>query len=102
MSANKKSKLIRTKSGQVDPFDRAYTVDGDVTWKKVCKAPERRYTIQGDDSGHEYFVEVGMEGEFECWLSTFEDNIAEENYEGHDYEKNRIDGRFTFTDPRNE
>jgi len=25
---------------------------------------------------------------------------AEENYEGHDYEENRIDGLFTFTDPR--
>ena len=64
------------------------------------KKTEQRYRITGDDSGHEYFIEVGMEGEFELWLQTFEDPIAEENYEGHDYDKNRIDGNFTFTDPR--
>lgn len=61
--------------------------------------PPKRYSIQSDGD-HEYFVEVGMEGEFEAWLATFEDSVSEENYEGHDYEKNRIDGCFTFTDPR--
>lgn len=62
----------------------------------------QRYCIMGDDSGHEYFVEVGMEGEFSEWLHAEypepEDKIYP--YSGHDYEKNRIDGRFTFTDPR--
>ena len=62
---------------------------------------EKRYSIHSDDSGHEYFVEVGMEGEFEAWLEA-ETAYEHVGYEGHDYEKNRIDGRFTFTDPRNE
>ena len=68
----------------------------------VMRAPQRprRYSIQRDESGHEYFVEVGMEGEFEGWLEWSE--YGDGDYQGHDYEKNRIDGRFTFTDPRNE
>ncbi len=60
---------------------------------------ERRYSIQSDGN-HKYFVEVGMEGEFQAWVDAeYESSIP---YEGHDYEKNRIDGRFTFSDPRNE
>lgn len=62
----------------------------------VDKKP-RRYSIQWDDSGHKYFVEVGMEGEFERWLQA---EIEGLEYNGHDYENNRIDGTFTFTDPR--
>jgi len=58
---------------------------------------ERRYQIQGDNDGHEYFVEVGMEGEFEKWIESEENGT---DYEGYDYEKNRIDGHFTFTDLR--
>ena len=60
----------------------------------------RRYQIQGDGSGHKYFVEVGMEAEFEQWLESETGYEDEKPYNGHDYEKNRIDGRFTFTDPR--
>lgn len=68
----------------------------------VMRAPQRprRYSIQSDGDGHEYFVEVGMEGEFQAWVDAEYESSIE--YEGHDYEKNRIDGRFTFTDPRNE
>ena len=72
--------------------------------QRSAKVAERRYSIQGDDSGHDYFVEVGNEGEFENWVQA-EFDVADEGesyYVGHDYEKNRIDGRFTFTDPRNE
>jgi len=39
-----------------------------------------------------------MEGEFERWMESFEDPDIE--YVGNDYDKNRIDGLFTFTDPR--
>jgi hypothetical protein len=60
---------------------------------------EQRYCITSDGD-HEYFIEVGMEGEFERWLAAEIENYADLGYEGHDYEKNRIDGRFTFTDPR--
>ncbi len=62
--------------------------------------PPRRYSIQSDGD-HKYFVEVGMDGEFEAWVET-EINGETGKYYGHDYQKNRIDGRFTFTDPRNE
>jgi Fe-S cluster assembly iron-binding protein IscA len=62
------------------------------------KTPERRYSIQSDGDGHEYFVEVGMEGEFQAWVDAEYESSIE--YEGYDYKKNRIDGRFTFTDPR--
>ncbi len=61
----------------------------------------KRYRIIGDESGHEYFVEVGMEGEFENWLVA-ETEYENARYAGHDYNANRIDGRFTFTDPRND
>jgi hypothetical protein len=89
MSRSKQSRPGRLRSGQ-----------------RSTKPAERRYSIQSDDSGHDYFVEVGNEGEFEQWLQA--DFDAEESgqdegyYEGHNYEENRIDGRFTFTDPRNE
>src|SRR5579859_6337466 len=43
----------------------------------VNREEPQRYSIQSDDSGHEYFVEVGMEGEFERWLA------AEDSYGGH-------------------
>lgn len=66
----------------------------------VALAQAPRYRIMSDDSGHEYFVPVDEETWFEGWLLTFEDDVIEENYAGPDYEKNRIDGNFTFTDPR--
>jgi hypothetical protein len=71
--------------------------------QRLAKQAERRYSIQSDGD-HDYFVEVGMEGEFEHWLSAEENHglRTEIGYSGHDYEENRIDGRFTFTDPRNE
>jgi len=64
------------------------------------KASEQRYRIMGDGSGHKYFIPIDQEEEFEGWVASFEDATAEENYEGPDFEANRIDGTFTFTDPR--
>lgn len=63
-----------------------------------------RYRIMGDDSGHEYFVPTDQEEIFELWLKTFEDGWDEEYnvYDGPSFEANRIDGRFTFSEPRNE
>ena len=66
-------------------------------YPNASTAPVRRYSIQSDGD-HEYFVEVGMEGEFQAWVDAEYESSIE--YVGHDYEKNRIDGRFTFTDPR--
>jgi hypothetical protein len=63
------------------------------------KKTERRYRITSDDVGHEYFLKVGMEGEFELWLAA-EAGRNDEPYTGHDYNGNRIDGCFTFTDPK--
>jgi hypothetical protein len=58
----------------------------------------KRYKIMADNSGHEYFIPVSQESEFEAWVEQTE-NGEETNF---DFEENRIDGRFTFTDPRNE
>jgi hypothetical protein len=55
----------------------------------------------GDDSGHEYFIPVEQEKMFEAWVAA-EEAYEEVGYEGEDFEANRIDGRFTFTDPQNE
>jgi hypothetical protein len=54
--------------------------------------PPQRYRLMGDDSGHEYFVPVGKEQEFDKWVSEESGEI--------DFSQNRIDGRFTFIDPR--
>jgi hypothetical protein len=58
-----------------------------------------RYCIWSDDSGHDYFIKVGEEKLFETWVAAAEN--YDQDYEGPDFEENRIDGRFTFTDPRN-
>jgi len=62
------------------------------------KAPQR-YRIMGDDSGHDYYVPVELEEKFEEWANSFEEG-TEDEYEGPDFQENRIDGHFTFTDPR--
>jgi hypothetical protein len=67
----------------------------------AAPAPQR-YRIMGDDSGHEYFIPVDDEGMFEAWVAYTEEVHADLGYDGEDFEENRIDGRFTFTDPRNE
>lgn len=61
----------------------------------------QRYRIIGDDSGHDYFIKVGDEELFESWVKS-EEAYEDVGYEGPDFSENRIDGRFTFTDPRNE
>lgn len=63
---------------------------------------ETRYTIRGDNDGHKYFIPVGEENAFDAWVLE-EETIGEvvSSY-GLQYNDNRIDGRFTFTDPRNE
>jgi hypothetical protein len=60
-----------------------------------------RYRVLSDDSGHEYFVQIKDEDVFYRWVAA-EGGYAEDGYEGPDFEENRIDGRFTFTDPRND
>ena len=60
--------------------------------------PPQRYRIMSDNSGHEYFIKVEDEKLFEAWVEATE--ADETDYEGPDFDENRIDGRFTFTDPR--
>lgn len=60
---------------------------------------EIRYVIRGDDSGHDYFVPVGLEKAFEEWVD-WTANYQDGPYTGPDFDENRIDGRFTFTDPK--
>lgn len=64
----------------------------------IEKPVAQRYCIVGDDSGHEYFIPVGQEEAFEEWVEAAEN--YDQDYEGPDFEENRIDGHFTFTDPR--
>lgn len=56
-----------------------------------------RYFIDSDNSGHEYYVPVSRREDFDKWSQLPEDD--EEGWETPDY-ATRIDGRFTFTDPR--
>ena len=56
-----------------------------------------RYFIGSDNSGHEYFVPVSRREEFDEWAQLPEDDEA--GWETPEY-ATRIDGRFTFTDPR--
>lgn len=64
---------------------------------------QQRYRIMGDNSGHKYFIPVEQEGMFEAWVKcNGEENYADRGYRGPDFNANRIDGRFTFTDPKNE
>jgi hypothetical protein len=58
----------------------------------------QRYSICGDNSGHDYFIPVEQVDEFYKWAEAGED---EESYiDLSKYDDNRIDGKFTFTDPR--
>lgn len=56
-----------------------------------------RYFVGSDNSGHEYFVPVARREEFDEWAQLPEDDEA--GWETPEY-ATRIDGRFTFTDPR--
>ena len=60
--------------------------------------PVQRYKICGDDSGHEYFIPVEQVDEFYAWVESTEDYVN--HWEGREFDDNRIDGTFTFTDPR--
>jgi hypothetical protein len=57
----------------------------------------QRYTICGDDSGHEYFIPVEEVKAFYTWV---EAGPYWDGYEGPEFDDKRIDGTFTFTDPR--
>lgn len=56
-----------------------------------------RYFIGVDNSGHQYAVPVAKENEWQAWCDLPEDDEA--GWEPPEYAI-RIDGRFTFTDPR--
>lgn len=56
----------------------------------------KRYCIQSDGD-HEYFIPTDRVTEFELWVAAVE---ADKQYYGFDWTGNRIDGRFTFTNPR--
>lgn len=58
---------------------------------------EQRYRLLNDDDGHRYFIPVGSESTFRAWVDSSYENVG---YEGPDFSENRIDGRFSFTDPR--
>ena len=94
MSREERKAFMKAIAGKIPAEGRA--VVGSFKDVVYVKEEPRRYAIHSDGD-HKYFVEVGMEGEFEAWIDSELGNCL---YQGHDYEKNRIDGRFTFTDPR--
>jgi hypothetical protein len=78
---------------------RAFIKEKIAECKTGCKHAEiPRYCIMSDDSGHEYFVPVDHTDDFNSWVEATEEDALD--YIGPDFEANRIDGRFTFTDPR--
>ena len=86
-------KRLATRKAPADITNTRFASPTDVA---LAQAP--RYCIMSDDSGHEYFVPVGQDKDFEKWVSYSDYYI--DDYGGPDFEENRIDGTFTFTDPR--
>lgn len=58
------------------------------------KTPPTRYCIVGDDSGHDYSIPEDKKDEWFAWAYGEESEYDIPRY------ATRIDGRFTFTDPR--
>lgn len=56
-----------------------------------------RYCIVGDNSGHEYYIPTDRADDWNEWLGIDEDD--ERSWDCPAYAV-RIDGRFTFTDPK--
>lgn len=58
---------------------------------------EIRYEIAGDNSGHEYYIPVDKSDHWYEWLELPDDDPL--SWEEPDYAV-RIDGGFSFTNPR--
>ncbi len=56
-----------------------------------------RYKIVSDNSGHKYYIPVDKQVEWDAFASINEDD--ERSWDVPEFAV-RIDGRFTFTDPR--
>jgi hypothetical protein len=67
---------------------------------KKTKSEPQRYRICSDNDGHEYYIKVQHVDDFYKWVEYVENDCVRPD--DGDYEGFRIDGRFTFTDPRNE
>jgi len=81
-------------------FPSVWTLEaGDAERGMPTFLPIQRYVILSDGSGHKYFVPVGQQDTFEAWVDSFYESTG---YEGPNFQANRIDGHFTFTDPRND
>lgn len=59
--------------------------------------PKTRYRIVGDNSDHEYYIPVERSADWEVFMAIDEDD--ERSWDVPEFAK-RIDGNFTFTDPR--
>lgn len=56
-----------------------------------------RYRLVADNSGHEYYIPVDRSKDWDEWMEL--DELDERSWDVPNYAM-RIDGRFTFTDPR--
>ena len=61
------------------------------------KNKQKRFTIVSDNDGHDYYIPVESKDEFYEWL---EDEERSTYAESDKYAYCRIDGTFTFTDPK--
>lgn len=62
-------------------------------------APPTRYFLAHDNSGHDYVVPVERKEEWFAWLEIPEDD--ERSWDVPEYAR-QVDGRLTFTDPRDD
>lgn len=92
---------FKSRKDAVEKMKRFYpdiTGDTDITiveFHLISEEPQR-YFVGSDNSGHEYFIKVEERDEFYKWAED------EDTDDPGKYDEFRIDGHFTFTDPRNE
>jgi hypothetical protein len=60
----------------------------------------QRYCLVSDNSGHKYAIPVHETDAFYQWVEITEDDERMLEYTGEGFDSYRVDGRFTFTDPR--
>ena len=60
----------------------------------------QRFCLVSDNSGHEYAIPVHLSDAFYQWVEITEDDERALEYEGEDFEKYRVEGTLTFTDPQ--
>lgn len=61
------------------------------------KKPQQRYILVGDDSGHKYVIPEEKADDWSAFMDLPEDDPA--SWDVPEWAK-RVEGKFTFTDPK--